>query len=178
LTITNTTANSYILYFSFDNYGCGFTVNKQEVYLGPNESLGIELRWAPAEETTCSATLLVTSGWDTLEEVPVVGTAIPPDQAKDVNITPEVPGTETIRINGFDTGVEDRRYGEENSVFISELFASCEDEPTNHGEFVRCVAHVANHLKKVGLLDQKEQAAIKSLAARPAVPSPQFGEGD
>jgi len=173
LTITNTTGNSYILYFHFDHYECGFFVNRQEVYLAPNGFLDIELRWAPAEETACSATLSVTSGGDTLEEVPITGTAVPPDQAKGPDLDAELPTT--LRIGECDTEVLDRMNGEGH---ISELFAACQDEPANHGEFVRCVVSLANHLRKEGIISQKEHAAIKSCAARSKIPSPQLGEAN
>ena len=173
LIITNTTGNSYILYFHFDNYECGFFVNRQEVYLAPNGSLDIEVRWAPGEETACSARLLVTSGGNTLEEVPITGTAVSPDQVKGPDRDAELPST--LHIGECDTEVLDRMNGE---VSISELFGACHDEPSNHGQFVRCVVSLANDLRKQGLISQKEHAAIKSCAARSGIPSPQLGEAN
>jgi hypothetical protein len=36
----------------------------------------------------------------------------------------------------------------------------------SHGQFVRCIAHLTNELKKARIISGKEKGAIQSLAAK------------
>lgn len=73
----------------------------------------------------------------------------------------------TIMIDGCDTGVEDRLYEDE---FISELIEDCALNASNHGEFVNCVAHLTNAIKRAGIITGQEKGAIQSCAAQSSLP--------
>jgi hypothetical protein len=70
----------------------------------------------------------------------------------------------TIVLNGCDSGVP-------NTVFpsgctISDLIAACAEGAINHGQFVSCVSHVTNDLKKAGTITGQQKGAIQSCAAQ------------
>jgi hypothetical protein len=77
--------------------------------------------------------------------------------------------TDTIVIDGCDTGVADRKY-EDNGGIISGLIEECTNELMNHEEYVSCVAKVTNQLKKAGTISGEEKGAIQSCAAQAKVP--------
>jgi hypothetical protein len=70
----------------------------------------------------------------------------------------------TVVIGACDSGVP-------NTVFsdgcrISDAIEDCDENATNHGSFVSCVAHVTNALKKAGVITGKQKGAIQSCAAK------------
>lgn len=70
----------------------------------------------------------------------------------------------TVVILDCDSGVENQLFP--NGCTISDLIAECAAEANNHGQFVRCVAHLTNDLKKAGLITGKEKGKIQSCAAK------------
>jgi uncharacterized delta-60 repeat protein len=76
-------------------------------------------------------------------------------------------GLGNVVIDGCDSGVLDQVY---NEKFISQWIRDCETEAENHGEFVSCVAHLTNDLKKVGPISNSEKGAIQSCAAQANIP--------
>lgn len=77
----------------------------------------------------------------------------------------------SITIDGCDTGVLDVLFSDESGIYsISDMIAGCAAEAGNHGEFVSCVAHLTNTLKKAGVISGKEKGAIQSCAAHAAIP--------
>lgn len=73
-----------------------------------------------------------------------------------------------IIIDGCDTGVEDQMLPDGST--ISDKIAECAANATNHGNFVSCVAHLTNDLKKDGYITGNEKGAIQSCAAQSNLP--------
>jgi hypothetical protein len=75
----------------------------------------------------------------------------------------------TVVIDGCDSGVP-------NTVFpsgctIPDLMATtCAAGPSNHGQFVSCVSHLTNHLKKAGTITGQQKGAIQSCSAHANIP--------
>jgi len=76
----------------------------------------------------------------------------------------------TVIIAGCDTGVVDQVLAD--GTTISGRIAECAARARNHGEFVSCVSHLANELKKEGSLTGKEKGKIVSCAAKADIPAP------
>ena len=53
---------------------------------------------------------------------------------------------------------------------ISDLIMSCAEGASNHGQFVSCVSHVTNDLKKAGTITGQQEDAIQSCAAQAHIP--------
>lgn len=70
---------------------------------------------------------------------------------------------ENIVIDGFDTGVENVIF--EDGCTMMDLIGECAASATNHGSFVRCVAHLTNEWKTSGLISRKEKGRIQRCAA-------------
>jgi len=53
---------------------------------------------------------------------------------------------------------------------IADLVAECTADATNHGQFVSCVSHVTNDLKKTGTITGQQKSAIQKCAAQADIP--------
>ncbi len=53
---------------------------------------------------------------------------------------------------------------------ISDKIQQCTVEAQNHGQFVSCVAHLTDELKKAGVITGKQKGAIQSCAAEANIP--------
>jgi hypothetical protein len=53
---------------------------------------------------------------------------------------------------------------------IADLVAECSAGATNHGQFVSCVSHVTNDLKKTGTITGQQKSAIQKCAAQADIP--------
>jgi hypothetical protein len=159
LQITNTGSMSVILYLWFDNYSCSFLLDRQsDILLNPGGSITVNMSWTPpegSEGTTCSDTLNVFYG--ETETVLVTGTAVEAG-ALPKDLTPD-----TISIGEYNTEVLDRDY---EGMSISELISECATAAKNHGQFVSCVTHLTNELKKDGVISDTEKGAIQSCAVK------------
>jgi hypothetical protein len=74
----------------------------------------------------------------------------------------------TVVIDTCDSGVP-------NTVFlsgctISDLIAKCAEGASKHGQFVSCVSHLTNDLKKAGIITGQQKGAIQSCAAQAHIP--------
>jgi len=58
----------------------------------------------------------------------------------------------------------------ENGSTIADLVAECSADATNHGQFVSCVSHVTNDLKKTGTITGQQKSAIQKCAAQADIP--------
>jgi hypothetical protein len=74
----------------------------------------------------------------------------------------------TVVIDGCDSGVENHLL--ENGCTISDLVMQCAAGASNHDEFVSCVAHMTNELKKDKTINGREKGFIDSCAARANIP--------
>jgi concanavalin A-like lectin/glucanase superfamily protein len=103
----------------------------------------------------------------------VEGESPPPDQDDD-----GIPDTEdtcpasdlsvTVVIDHCASGVPNTWLP--NGCTISDLSAERADGASDHGQFVSCVAHVTNDLKKAGTITGLQKGAIQSCAAQAAMP--------
>lgn len=73
--------------------------------------------------------------------------------------------TATVSVNGNDSGVVNYFDAQGCSV-ADNLDLSCSGEFKNHGQFVSCVAHASTDMRKAGIIDQLERAALVKAAAK------------
>jgi hypothetical protein len=159
LTIENTGTKVIFPHFEFAQSNCDaghfwVTCPPTEILL-PGQQIQIQVHFEATGFGTCATELLVMNGQSVLEQVTVAATGISADKGG------------TILIGSYDTGVVDRVYKEQA---ISKLIGSCAVDCENHGEFVSCVAHLTNELKKNEVITEQEWGAIKSAAARSRIP--------
>ena len=74
----------------------------------------------------------------------------------------------TVVIDSCDSGV-DNTLGSDGCT-ISDLVAMCVDGANNHGQYVRCVSHLTNDLKKAGEISGSDKGAITSCAGQADLP--------
>jgi hypothetical protein len=101
------------------------------------------------------------------------GQSPPPDQDGDgildsEDACPDSDLSPTIIIDGCDSGVANTWFP--SGCTISDLIIQCADDVSNHGEFVSCVAHLTNTLKKSGTITGQQKGAIQGCAAQANIP--------
>jgi hypothetical protein len=74
----------------------------------------------------------------------------------------------TVIIDGCNTEVPNTLFP--SGCTIADLITACAEDSRNHGQFVRCVAHVTNDLKKDGIITGQQKGAIQSCAAQADMP--------
>jgi hypothetical protein len=74
----------------------------------------------------------------------------------------------TVVIDGCDSGVPNPLFP--TGCTISDLIAACSEGASNHGQFVSCVSHMTNDLKKAGTITGQQKGAIQSCAAQADIP--------
>ena len=74
----------------------------------------------------------------------------------------------TVVIDGCDSGVPNTIFP--NGCTISDKIQQCATRAQNHGQFVSCVAHLTNKLKRTGVITGRQKGAIQSCAAHSNVP--------
>lgn len=74
----------------------------------------------------------------------------------------------TVIIDGCDSGAPNVWFP--SGCTISDLIAACAANASNHGDFVSCVSHLANDLKKDGHITGKDKGKITSCAAQANLP--------
>jgi hypothetical protein len=82
---------------------------------------------------------------------------------------PESNLSETIVIDGCDSGVENTFFGD--GCTMSDLIEELADNAENHGQFVSSVSHLTNGWKKEKLIRGKEKGAIMKCAAKAKIPA-------
>jgi hypothetical protein len=158
LRITNTNNVAIDVTFSIVGDECGFSVNVRSLFLEANGRGLVEVSYAPYEANSCSANLIVEmTRARSLEMVPLTG----------IGIVPSPPLPTTIMVGGVDTGIIDALYEDQ---LISEQIRQCEGEAKNHGQFVSCVAHLANELTREGLITKEDRTLLQRCAARARIP--------
>ena len=80
--------------------------------------------------------------------------------------------SDDFAIDGCDTGVTDRLVTYDGqTTMLSTLITACEDgPPRNHGQYVKCVSHTLNDLKKSGEIRKNEKGRIQRCAAKANIP--------
>ena len=84
------------------------------------------------------------------------------DDCPNSDLSPE------IVIDDCDTGVENELL--EDGCTMADLIAQCADGVSDHGAFVRCVAHLTNLWKCEGMIDGGEKGDIQSCAGKADIP--------
>jgi hypothetical protein len=74
----------------------------------------------------------------------------------------------TVIIDSCNAGVPNTLLA--SGCTISDLIASCAEGAGNHGQFVSCVSHVTNDLKKTETITGQEKGALQSCAAQANLP--------
>ncbi len=86
----------------------------------------------------------------------------------DLDACPNSDLSPTIVIDGCDSGV-DNTLGADGCT-LSDLIGECAIGVRNHGQYVRCVSHLTNDLKKSGLISGSDKGAIMSCAGQADIP--------
>ena len=87
----------------------------------------------------------------------------------DCDACPDSDLSDTIVIDGCDSGVTNRMLGDEGCTMADRIGKCAEDAP-NHGAFVSCVAHLTNAWKSDGLITGQEKGRIQRCAAQSDIP--------
>jgi hypothetical protein len=74
----------------------------------------------------------------------------------------------TVVIGGCNSGVTNTLFS--SGCTISDLTAACAEGASSHDQFVSCVAHVTNDLKKAGTITGQQKGAIQSCADQADIP--------
>ena len=117
---------------------------------------------------TYSEAELIELGFPTkLEVVSVLdsdGDGIPEDE----DTCPFSDLTETVVIDGCDSGVENMLF--DDGCTISDLIWQCAEDAKNHGQFNSAVSHILNDLKKDGTISGEEKGEIQICAEGADIP--------
>lgn len=92
--------------------------------------------------------------------------------ADGVDCSPNSDRRPTVIINGCDTGVPNTFFssGPNAGCSISDLIRRCAANAKNHGDFVSCVAHLTNILKKDDVISGGQKGDIMRCAAGASLP--------
>ena len=75
----------------------------------------------------------------------------------------------TVLINGVNTGIANTGANPAGCTFadlVQEMIETCLDDAKNHGQFVSCVSHETNILKRAKTITGKQKGKIQSIVAR------------
>jgi len=75
----------------------------------------------------------------------------------------------TVFINGVNTGIANTGANPAGCTFadlVQEMIETCLDDATNHGQFVSCVSHETNILKRAKTITGKQKGKIQSIVAK------------
>jgi hypothetical protein len=102
----------------------------------------------------------------------------PPDSdgdgvTDDVDECPSSNFAPTVLIHGVDTGIANtdiNAVGCTLADLIDEIVDMCVGSAKNHGQFVRCVSHETNILKRARTISGKQKGKMQSIVARLRLP--------
>ena len=75
----------------------------------------------------------------------------------------------TVLINGVNTGIANTTANPAGCTFadlVEEMIDTCLEDAKNHGEFVSCVSHETNILKRAKTITGKQKGKIQSIVAK------------
>ena len=75
----------------------------------------------------------------------------------------------SVIINGVDLGIQNTAANPAGCTFadvVVEMIETCLADAKNHGQFVRCVSHETNILKRAKTITGKQKGKIQSIAAK------------
>ena len=90
------------------------------------------------------------------------------DGSRGIYVAQVVQEPSTVVIDGCNSGVTNTLFP--TGCTISDLIAACAEGASNHGQFVRCVSHMTNDLKKAGTVAGQQKGAVQSCAAQANIP--------
>lgn len=100
---------------------------------------------------------------------PLTGISFAAEHFAAVRILGEIEDVpDDVFIDGCDSGITDVVLP--GGSTISGLVAECGEGATNHGEFVSCIAHLANDLNKNGNITTQQKSALRRCAAQADIP--------
>jgi len=81
---------------------------------------------------------------------------------------PESDLSATVLINGVNTGIPNTTNpsGCTFADLVQEMIDECLDDAKNHGQFVSCVSHETNILKRAKTITGKQKGKIQSIVAK------------
>ena len=88
------------------------------------------------------------------------------------DIDDQCPGSDlsaTVLINGVNTGMQNTAANPAGCTFadlVQEMIDECLDDAKNHGQFVSCVSHETNILKRAKTITGKQKGKIQSIVAK------------
>jgi hypothetical protein len=75
-----------------------------------------------------------------------------------------------VDVNGLEPGVTTiDNTVDANGCSIQDLVNNCADSPKNHGKYVSCIVHLANHLRKDGTITKSQSKEMKTGAAHSSI---------
>ena len=87
----------------------------------------------------------------------------------DVDECPNSDFSPTVLINGVNTGIANTDVNPAGCTFadiVTEMIDTCLDDAKNHGQFVSCVSHETNILKRAKTITGKQKGKIQSIVAK------------
>jgi hypothetical protein len=75
----------------------------------------------------------------------------------------------TVLINGVNTGIANTPANPAGCTFadlVEEMIDTCLEDAKNHGQFVSCVSHETNILKRAKTITGKQKGKIQSIVAK------------
>jgi hypothetical protein len=75
----------------------------------------------------------------------------------------------TVLINGVNTGIANTAANPAGCTFadlVDEMIDGCLEDAKNHGQFVSCVSHETNILKRAKTITGKQKGKIQSIVAK------------
>jgi hypothetical protein len=163
LQITNLTDHLMTLWMTFSSdVSCSFLLTGSSVvYMPGHETVDVGVTYEALSTGPCEGSLYIyySGSPSGTETVTLLGNGVEEIE----------PNSFTIVIDGCDTGVTDRE-DEGTGSRISALIAECENDPKNHGDYVRCIANVTNQLIQAGTISGEDKGAIQSCAAQAKLP--------
>jgi hypothetical protein len=82
---------------------------------------------------------------------------------------PESDFSPTVLINGVDMGLANTDVNPAGCTFadlLNDMIALCFEDAKNHGQFVRCVSHETNYLKRAKTITGKQKGKIQSIVTK------------
>jgi hypothetical protein len=84
------------------------------------------------------------------------------DQCPNSDLSP------TVVIDGCNSGVTNTLFP--TGCTISDLLTACANGASNHGQFMSCVSHMTNDLKRAGTITGQQKGSIQSCVAQAHIP--------
>ena len=99
-----------------------------------------------------------------------LGTDTDGDGVEDINDQcPTSDLSATVLINGVNTGINNTEANPAGCTFadlVQEMIDTCLDDAKNHGQFVSCVSHETNILKRAKTITGQQKGKIQGIVAK------------